>query len=70
MSISHKFFQSAVKQVPSKKPLAREALDMAFLPVTAGGVSQFDAIVALGGAACAGVDDFAAGDGRDLPRDG
>ena len=38
MSISDKFLQSAVKQVPSKKPLAREALDMAVLPVTAGGV--------------------------------
>ena len=70
MSISHKFLQSAVKQIPSKKPLAREALDVAGFPFAAGGVLQLDAIVALGGAASADVDDLAGGNGCDLPRDG
>ena len=52
------FFQGAVQQVPGEQALAGEAFDMSALPLAAGGVPQFDAVVALRGAAGAGVDDL------------
>src|SRR3989339_24207 len=40
-----------------------EFCDIPGLPLAAGGILQLDAVVALGGAACASVDDLAGGKG-------
>ena len=64
------FGQGTVQQVPREQPPAWETGDASALPLAASGILQLDAVVALGGAAGAGVDDLARGDGCDLPGDG
>lgn len=66
--MSDKFSQGPIEQVPGKQPLAREAFDMPGLPLAAGGIAQFNAVVALARTAGAGVDDLAGGNRRDLSR--
>ena len=62
ISIADKFSQGSIEQVPRKEPRAREAFNVPAFPLAAGGIAQFDAVVARGRRAGSGIGDCAGGD--------